>query len=191
MHLEADDLAAVEVEDQVKIEPASLNLRRQERQVPTPNLAGSGGDMRGRRTRCPWRLSASPAVHLAMRAQHATEAGFTGDVDPLVGQRWHDPGRRCLGKTWFVGKRDDRGPFSLAQGVGRHRTLSGRTPIRLRQAIAGLPSPQRAGVDAGQSASRSEPRSIRASLFDVAHQGLAVFQAGHASSPWWKTAESS
>jgi hypothetical protein len=27
-------------------------------------------------------------------------------------------------------------------------------------------------------------------LFNVTHQDLAVFQAGHASSPSWKTAES-
>src|SRR5450755_368251 len=45
-------------------------------------------------------------------------------------------------------------------------------------------------VDAGQSTGRSKPGAFRAGLFDVAHQGLAVFQAGHASSPSWKTAES-
>src|SRR3984957_19710458 len=47
MHLEADDLAAVEVQDQVEVEPASLDLRRKERHVPAPNVAGTGGDVRG------------------------------------------------------------------------------------------------------------------------------------------------
>ena len=37
MYLEADDLAAVEVEDQVEVEPASLDLRRQERQILSAN----------------------------------------------------------------------------------------------------------------------------------------------------------
>src|SRR3984957_14808068 len=37
MHLEADDLAAVEVQDQVEVEPASLDLCRQERHVPAPD----------------------------------------------------------------------------------------------------------------------------------------------------------
>jgi hypothetical protein len=37
MDLEADDLAAVEVEDQVEIEPASLDGRRQERQILSAN----------------------------------------------------------------------------------------------------------------------------------------------------------
>ena len=49
MHLEADNLAAVEVQDQVQIEPSSLDLRRQERHIPAPDLAGAGGDVRARR----------------------------------------------------------------------------------------------------------------------------------------------
>src|SRR4051812_1533977 len=44
MHLIADDLAAVEVEDQVEVEPASLDLRRQERQTLS---AKSGGLQNG------------------------------------------------------------------------------------------------------------------------------------------------
>ena len=77
MHLEADDLAAVEIEDQVEVEPASLDLRRQERHTlrrmlrrPAPDVAGTRSDVRGWSARRPRRLSPSPAVHLAMRAQH-------------------------------------------------------------------------------------------------------------------------
>jgi hypothetical protein len=65
-----------------------------------------------------------------------------------------------------------------------------RPPVPLQQTGPGLPAPQRVDVDAANSAGRSVPRSICAGLFDVAHQVLAVFQAGHASSPWWKTAAS-
>src|ERR1700710_2802859 len=82
MHLEADDLTAVKVEDQVEVEPASLDLRRQERHVPAPDVAGTSGDVRrwwARRTR---RLGPSAAAHLAMGAQHTMETGLTGDVDP-------------------------------------------------------------------------------------------------------------
>src|ERR1700722_3648864 len=111
MHLEADDLAAVEVEDQVEVEPASLDLRRQERHVPAPDIAGTAGDMRGWRPRRPWRLSASPAFLLALRAQHTVEAGLTGDVDALVGQCRDDPRRRGVGEARFVGNRDDPRPF--------------------------------------------------------------------------------
>ena len=51
MHLEADDLAAVEVQDQVEIEPASLDLRRQKRDIPAPDVARGGPDTRGGRAR--------------------------------------------------------------------------------------------------------------------------------------------
>jgi hypothetical protein len=113
VHLEADDLAAVEVKDQVEIEPASLDLCRQECHIPTPHLGGAGGDVRGGRPRRPWRLSPASAVHLTVLAQHTIEAGLAGDVDTLVRQRRDDPRRRCLGKAWFVGHCDDPGPFSL------------------------------------------------------------------------------
>jgi hypothetical protein len=45
VHLEADDLAAVEVKDQVEIEPASLDLCRQERRVRAvkPSIGSHGG----------------------------------------------------------------------------------------------------------------------------------------------------
>ena len=49
MHFKADDLSAVEVQDQVEIEPASLDLRWQERHVSAPDLAGAGGDVSTRR----------------------------------------------------------------------------------------------------------------------------------------------
>jgi hypothetical protein len=40
------------------------------------------------------------------------------------------------------------------------------------------------------SGNSSDTGGFHAGLFDVAHQDLAVFQADHASSPSWKTAES-
>src|SRR4051812_359517 len=190
MHLKADDLAAVEVEDQVEVEPASLDLRRQERHVPAPDVAGTGGNMRARRARRPRWLGPSPAVHLAMCAQHTMEAGLAGDVDTLVGQCRDNPRRRRLGKARLVGYRHDLRPFGLAQSVRWDGALSVRPTVPLYRTVTGLPAPQRAGVDAGQGTGRGEPGSVRAGLFDFTHQDLAVFQAGHASSPPWKTAES-
>src|SRR5271166_4805642 len=123
-----------------------------------------------------------------MRAKHAMKAGLAGEVDPFVGERRNDPRRRRLGEARFVGDRDDTGPLGLAQRVRRHRTIGVRPPIAL-PSVTGLPAPQRAGVDAGQGTGRGEPGSVRTGLFNVTHQGLAAFQAGHASSPSWKTAD--
>src|SRR4051795_8251777 len=49
MHLEADDLAAEQIEDEVEIEPSPLHLGRQERHVPAPDLTWAGRDMGARR----------------------------------------------------------------------------------------------------------------------------------------------
>lgn len=48
VHFEADDLSTVEVEDQVEVKPASLDLCRQERHIPAPDLRGAGGDVGAR-----------------------------------------------------------------------------------------------------------------------------------------------
>src|SRR4051812_17266827 len=148
------------------------------------------GNVRARRARRPRWLGPSPAVHLAMCAQHTMEAGLTGDVDTLVGQCRDNPRRRRLGKAWLVGHRHDLRPFGLAQSVRWNGALSVRPTVPLYRAVTSLPAPQRAGVDAGQGTGWGESGSVRAGLFDVTHQDLAVFQAGHASSPSWKTAES-
>jgi hypothetical protein len=81
-------------------------------------------------------VSASPAVHLTLRAQRAKEAGLAGDVNTLVHQSRDDPRRRRLGKGRFVGDRD---------GIGR--SASGRPASNRRQ----LQAPQPADVDAGQT----------------------------------------
>lgn len=49
MDFEAHDPPAVEVEDQVQIEPPAFHARRRERRIAAPDLAWSGGDMHCRR----------------------------------------------------------------------------------------------------------------------------------------------
>src|SRR4051812_2867806 len=111
------------------------------------------------------------------------EAGLAGDVDTFVGQRRNDPRRRRLGKTWFIGDLDDPSPFGFAQSVRRDRTIGIWPPIAPEQTVTGLPAPQGAGIDTRQGTGRGEPGSVRTGLFNVTHQDLAVFQAGHSSSP--------
>ena len=54
--LEADDLAAVQVQDQVQIEPATHYRRRQVRHVPARDVPRRGGHVRARRTEALGRL---------------------------------------------------------------------------------------------------------------------------------------
>src|SRR3954468_19601743 len=116
------------------------------------------------------------------------KARLAGDVDTLISQRRDDPRGRCFGEARFVGYRDDPGLLGLAQCVRRDRTIGIWPPITARQAITGLPALQATRIDGSQSTGRGKPRTVGAGLRDITHQDLAVFQAGHTSSPSLKTA---
>jgi|GEM_PF-4636752 len=100
MDLEADDLAAEQIQDDVQIPPLAEHGTGQVIHIPAKRLARAGCDMRARRTsplRC---LRRSPMTDLPVGAQNATEAGFAGDIDAFVCQHRHDArGRelRCVG----------------------------------------------------------------------------------------------
>ena len=47
VHFEADDLAAVEIEEQIQIEPSPLYVSLQERHIPAPDVPLAGW-------RCAW-----------------------------------------------------------------------------------------------------------------------------------------
>ena len=86
-----------------------------------------------------------------MRAQHAMEAGFAGDIDALVGQGRDDARGRGLGEARLVRDLDDTRPFGLGQRVRRRWPRRVRPPVARTQTVAGLPALQGARVDAGQS----------------------------------------
>jgi site-specific DNA recombinase len=188
--LEADDLAAVEVEDQEQVEPAPLHLGRQEGHVPAPDLPRAGGHMRAGRAGGPRRARPAPAPHLAMVAQHAMEAGLAGDVDALVGQRRDDPGRRRAGEARLVGKCHDPRPLGLARSMWGPGPDGLRPAVSLDQAVAASPALEGPCIDAGERTGGGETRARGAGLADLGGQGLAAFRAGHASSPSRKTAPS-
>src|SRR3954462_13520025 len=125
---------------------------------------------------------------LAMRTEHPVEACLAGKVGAFMGGHRHDPSRWRIGKTRLVGYRDDPGLFGLAQCVRRDRTIGIWPPITDRQAITSLPALQRTGIESSQSTGWGKPCTVGAGSRDIAHQDLAVFQAGDTSSPSLKTA---
>jgi len=149
VHLPADDLAAVQIQDQVQVEPLAGDRRGQEGHVPAPHLARPCGDVRGRRPGLAWRLGPPAVLGLSLLAQDAGEGGLAGHVSTFVGQHRHDPRRRQIGKARLVGHLQHGRALVRAQRVGR------RWPQRLGPAIPGdqtivnLPALQGAGADAG------------------------------------------
>jgi hypothetical protein len=129
-------------------------------------------------------------MHLTMRAQHTVEARLAGKIDAFISEHRHDPSRWHISKSRLVGYFDDPSPFSFAQGVRWPSADGIRAVIAVRQTIASLPALQRASIDAGRSTGGTDPGTFTASLLDVTHQDLAVFQTGHASSSVRKTADS-
>jgi hypothetical protein len=120
MHLPAHDLAAVQVEDQVQVEPSSHHLCRQVGHVPAPDLARRRGDVRGRRPDRLGRLGASAVSGLSVRLQHPAEGGFAGQVDPSSASM----GTMRAGGTAAkrgVGHGQQLCPLGLRQGMGRYR----------------------------------------------------------------------
>src|SRR3954453_7320173 len=146
--------------------------------------------MGARRHRPSRRARPPTAVYLAVLAQHPVKAGLAGQVDALIGQGRDDPCRRHVGKARLVGKGDDARPFGRAQRVRRNPANGVGPAISPGQAFAGLPALEGPDINVGHGTNHAEPRAGGAGRANRGRQGLAVFQAGHASSPSRKTAES-
>lgn len=189
--LGAHDLAAVQVQDQVQVEPAAHHVGRQVRHVPAPDLAGCRGDVSGGRTRGLGRLGTATPGALPVGFEYAGHAGLAAQVHAFVGQHGHDARRRHRGKARLVGHGQQRSAFIWAQrmaGCGTHRL---RPAIACQSALwarLGLPALQRAHIDASDLAGRLQPRTVGVCGRYVLGQGLAIFEADHSSSPLLKIA---
>ena len=72
MHLEADELSTIHVQNHVKIKPLAHDPARQEREIPTPQLSRGCSHVRARRAhplRC---FTAASMTNLSLRSQHAS-----------------------------------------------------------------------------------------------------------------------
>jgi len=179
MDLPADDLAAVKIEDQVKMEPAASHLDGQVGHVPTPDLTRRGGDVRRRRPAGPGRLGAPAACGLSVFAQEAAEGRFAGQIEAFVGQHGDDAGWRYGGKARLLGHRQHPCPLGFGKGVPGNRAHRLRPAVPAGQALTGLPALQCPQVNAGDRAGRLEPRPGGVCAVDVSGQRLAIFEADH------------
>jgi hypothetical protein len=156
VYLEADDLAAIKIQDQVQVEPQPLDRGRQPRDIPAPHRAGAIG--RVRRGQAPHRRSSTSSMaRLPVLAKDAVEGRFAADVGSRISQHRHDARRRHVGKARLVGGGQDRIALLGAQRMCRRRAFDQRTPVADDQAFVGLPALQGAQLDASFLASRFEP----------------------------------
>jgi len=127
--LPSDDLAAVQVHDQVEIEIQALHRGAQVGDIPAPELIGGGGhQLRG--ARVGRHFGFAPVSQLFLLAQDPVKARLRGQIAALVGEFGHNLVGRQMGELRCIGGRQDLGPLRLGEFVRRHPTLRRRfTPI--------------------------------------------------------------
>jgi len=118
VHFPAHDLAPVEIQDQVQVEPLANHGRGQVSHIPAPDLAWGRRDVHGRRSPRLRRLGPAAIFGLPVRTQHSGKARLAGKVHALVGQRGHDARWRHVGKARLVGHAQHMRTFRQAQSMG-------------------------------------------------------------------------
>src|SRR5574343_687025 len=190
VNLPPHDLAAVEVQDQVQVEPLAHHLGGQVGHVPAPHLPRGGGHMRLRRAfglRC---LGAPTVGVLPGLSQDAAEGRFTGQVDALIGQHGHDACWWHVRKSRLVGRLQYSRTLGRRERMGRCGVDRIRATIALCQPILGFPALQRAQTDARELASLAQASALAVRFIDDVGHVAAIFQSDHSSSPLWKIASS-
>src|SRR4051794_27630956 len=180
--LPADDLAAVDVEDQVEVEEHAPDWAGHPGDVPTPDLARAAGAVAGRRVGTRRRLGPATMGLLTLGPQDAVEAGFRGEIAALVCEAGHNlAGRQALEGLAVAGVQHGLA-FLLRQLVARCRSRRRRAAI-LRCAVPGSPTTIGALVNPEFCAGLGVTSARRLGLVDQRDGVLAIWGADHTSSP--------
>ena len=178
----SNDLAAVEVQDDVELVEAPCHGGWQPGDVPAPDLVGGAGYVGGLGSGgfgCP---GASAMVLLAGLAQDPVEGGFGGDVGAFFGEFDHDLCRGVGGVVREIALAQDLGAFRLTEGVFRPWVL-GPWPAVWAVAVIGLaPALEGAPAQAEGLGALALARSGAHGFVNQAKYSLAIQGAGQASS---------
>ena len=139
VHYVANDLAAIEIQNQVEIKPSAGDARSQPGHVPAPHLARCRRHTRGGRACHRRRFGASAVRGLGMLAQYPVEAGFAGDIAAFVSQARNDLCGRQRREPRSVRHTQNLSTFGLTQRMRRSWTHCTRTPITVLDPVG--PSP--------------------------------------------------
>ena len=171
----AHDLAAIEVQDQIEIEPAPGNLGWQIGPIPAPDLAGGGSHMSGGRACGPRGLVPAPVAGLAMGPQDPAEGRFTRQIHAFIGphvtgvihELRHDPRRRHGCKARLIRDREHRLALGRGQGMGRRCAPGVRASVCADFPFGGLPALERPKRDASERAGGLPAGARLMGLLDV------------------------
>ena len=90
IYLPAHDPAAVQIQNQVQVKPATNHGSGQLRHIPAPDLANPGGDVGGGWTYGSGGLGASTVDSLPVCVWHSCKRGYAGHVPThAMCKHWH------------------------------------------------------------------------------------------------------
>ena len=139
----AHDLAAVEIGNEMESKPASRDLGRSIRHIPTPDLARGGGDVGRGGTDRPRGLRSAAMVSLPCRAQDPAEGRFTGEIHAFIGELRHDACWRHGCKARLICDREHCLALGRGQGMGRRCAPGVRASVCADFPFGGLPALER------------------------------------------------
>ena len=179
MHLPFNDLATVDIQNQVQIKPSYNNLSWQLGHIPAPEITGSVGDM-GRRWALLFGLFRACSVSvLALRTQHSAKGRFTGQINSLFSQSRGD-GSRSNSKAGLINYAQHPDALLKRERPRRRRTHRNRSShARLKSAGVRSPSVQRSAVDPGHLTGFAQTSAAGVRNVDILGHGLAIFQSDH------------
>ena len=102
MHLPANNLAAIEIEDHIKVVPLALDQSRQIGQIPAPDLHRASGRMGGRWPLWPRLLGAASVSVMPLCSKDAVNGGFARHVATLISLGRHNLSRRQRRKPRLI-----------------------------------------------------------------------------------------
>ncbi|EXI82399.1 MAG: hypothetical protein AW10_00502 [Candidatus Accumulibacter appositus] len=156
---EADDLAAIQVQDQVEVEPLADDLGGQISHVPAPDLTRAGSNLRrGRLGVGRWRLSATAVVHLIQIENRRRGPTRTGKLQS-----------RMLAKRELAKELDNKGvqrarPGDSARWLQASPNIERNAPLEILQAVQSGAISQRDFDRPQSNGCLSKQRTLPASL---------------------------
>ena len=173
MHLPADDLAAVQINDQIQEVELPADRSGQPGDVPASHRVGLVSNVCRWGPRCPGRFGPPPMMRQVMGSQYAIGRRFRRQVDSLSGPSPDDLARRqsgpatarragCIG---LQGGLENGLALVLGQRMGRRRSHRRGTPVSAHSAASG-PALIGAGGNAQHRTGRFQSRPSATGLIN-------------------------
>lgn len=174
----SDDLAAIEVEDEVEFVIDAADLGGQPGDIPGPYLVGTDGLVVGAWFGFGGFAGAAPAFVEAVVGKDPVEGGFGGKVGAFVKEGGDDLGRGRGGEAGREADVDDLLSFFCAELIGLRGAFCGGALVTLGRAVEiVLPAFECPGTELHDFGTATEPGSVLSGFFHEGEEVFALFES--------------